>query len=86
MSVYGTDKGKWKKVGRRTVKTGMDRSRFDGWGWNRFQASFVLSMIVRQVRKRIHSKETLVRLFMQTPAPYHLEVKGQSICTPSPVR
>jgi len=64
MSAYGTDKGKWKKVGRRTVKTGMDRSRFDGWGWNRVQASFVLSMIVRQVRKRIHSRETLVRLFM----------------------
>ena len=63
-SSNGTDKGKLKKVGRRTVKTGMDSSRFDWWGWNRVQASFVLSMMVRQVRKRIHSKETLVRLFM----------------------
>ncbi len=42
MSSGGTDRGKLSRVGSRTVKTGMDNSRFDGWGWNSFHASLVL--------------------------------------------
>ena len=30
MSAKGTDKGKLRNVGRRTVRTGMDSVRFDG--------------------------------------------------------
>ena len=30
MSSVGTDRGKLRNVGRRTVRTGMDRSRFEG--------------------------------------------------------
>jgi len=86
MSCKGTDSGKLKNGGSRTVKTGMSRSMFDGCGWNRIHVSFVLNMTVSKIRKKTHSKETLMRLFMQIPALYHLEVRGQSICTPSPVR
>jgi len=55
MSAKGTDKGKLRNVGRRTVRTDTDSVRFDGWYWNSNRASFVLNMIVMEVRKRIHS-------------------------------
>jgi len=86
MSVKGTDKGKLKNVGRRTVRTGVDSSRFDGWCWNRIHISFVLSMMVREIRKKPHSKEMLARLIILIPAPYQLEDMGQRSCVPPPVR
>lgn len=61
--------GKLRSVGRRTVKVGMDRSRFDGWGWRSVCASFVLSRIVKAVRKRIHSRRMLVRLVISIGNP-----------------
>ena len=51
-SSNGTDKGKLRKVGSRAVKIGIDRSRFDGWCWNRTHTSFVFSMIVRDVIRK----------------------------------
>lgn len=85
-SSIGTGRGKWKNWGSRTVRTGMDRSRFDGWCWNRIHASFVLSMIERKVRKEIHSNRIIVRFVMLIPVPYQLLVMGQRSCVPSPVR
>jgi len=49
------DKEKLKNVGRKTVRTGMDSSGFDGWCWKRFHICFVLSMITKKVRKMVHS-------------------------------
>ena len=66
----------------------MDRSRFDGWCWNSSRASFVLSMIVMEVRKRVHSMRMLVKLVIGmawVPRPYQFVVMGHSICVP-PVR
>jgi len=86
ISSRGTDKGKLSNVGSRTVKIGMDSSRFDGWCWNSVHASFVLSMIVRDVRKKVHSRRMLARLVILIPIPYHLRVAGHNSCTPPPVR
>ena len=85
ISSKGTYKGKLKNEGSRIVRTGIDSSRFDGWCWNRIHASFVLSIIVRNVRKKINSKEMFVRLVILIPPPYPLEVIGQNSCVPSPV-
>ena len=62
ISAGGTYSGKLRSVGRRTVKIGMDKSRFEECGWKSFHASLVLSRIVKAVRKRIHSRRILVRL------------------------
>ena len=85
-SCNGTDRGKLKNGGSRTVKTGMSRSVFDGWCWNRIHVSFVLNMMVREMRKKAHSKEMLARLVILIPAPYQFEVMGQRSCVPPPVR
>ena len=85
-SPKGTDRGNLKNVGRRTVRTGMDSSRFDGWCWNRIHISFVLNMMVREIRKKIHSKEMLVGLIILILAPYQLEDMGQRSCMPPLVR
>jgi len=70
MSSGGTGRGKLSSVGSRIVKTGMDSSRFDGWGWNSFHVSFVLCMIARDVRKKLHSMRLFVRLAVSNPIPY----------------
>lgn len=70
-SPRGTAKGKLISVGSRTVNTGIDSSRFDGWRWNRVQVFFVLCMIVRDVTKKVHSRRMLVRLVISNPMPYH---------------
>jgi len=85
MSPKGTDRGKLKNVGRRTVRTGMDSSRFDGWCWKRIHISFVLSMMAKKARKKVHSMRMLVRLVMVIPTAYQLEVIGQRSCV-APVR
>ncbi len=46
--------------------------------------SFVLCMIVRDVRKKVHSMRMFVRLVTSNPMPYHCTVVGQSSCMPSP--
>ena len=86
ISSNGTDKGKPKNVGSRTVKTGMDRSRFDERCWNRTHASFALSMIVRDERKKVHSMRMFVKLAISNPIPYQWTVAGQSSCMPPPIR
>ena len=69
ISASGTYSGKLRSVGRRTVKVGIDRSRFDGWGWKSVCASFVLSRIAKAVRKKIHSMVMLVRLVISIGNP-----------------
>ena len=69
ISAEGTYWGKLRSVGRRTVKVGMDRSRFDGCGWRSVRASLVLSRIVKAVRKKIHSMVMLVRLVISIVSP-----------------
>ena len=69
ISAGGTYWGKLRSVGRRTVKVGMDRSRFDGCGWKSVEASFVFCMIKKDVRKRIHSIVMLVRLVISMASP-----------------
>ena len=69
ISVGWTCRGKLRSVGRRTVKVGMDRSRFDGWGWNRVCMSFALKRIVSEVRRRIHSVRMFAVLVIPIPIP-----------------
>ena len=69
ISVAGTYWGKLRSVGSRTVKVGMERSRFDRCGWKSFHASLVLIRIVRAVRKKIHSMVMLVRLVILIAGP-----------------
>jgi len=77
--------GKLRSVGKRTVRTGMARIMFDGCCWNSSHASFVLSSVAVEVRKRVHSMRMLVRLVISMPNPYQLVVAGHSNCV-SPVR
>ncbi len=77
--------GKLRRVGRRTVRTGMVRIMFDGCCWKSAIASFVLKSMVVEVRKRVHSMKMLVMLVMSMPRPYQLVVMGHSICV-GPVR
>ena len=69
ISAGGTYAGKLRNVGRRTVKVGMDKSRFDGCGWKSVCASLVLSRIVKAVRKNTHSMVMLVRLVTSIDNP-----------------
>ena len=46
--------------------------------------SFVLCMIVRDVRRKVHSVRMLVRLVISNPMPYHWTVAGHSSCMPPP--
>jgi len=80
MSAGETYRGKLRRVGRRTVRTGMVRIMFDGCCWNSSHASFVLNSIAVEVRKRAHSIRMLVRLVISMPKPYQLVVIGHSIC------
>lgn len=83
ISAGGTYWGKLRIVGKRTVKVGMDRSRFDGWGRKSVDDSFVLCMIKKDVRKRIHSMVMLVRLVIWISIAYRLVVvRGQRSCAP----
>ena len=68
-----------------TVKTGIDRIRFDEWCLNSDNASFVLNMIVMEMTKRIHSRVMLVRLSIPMSKPYMSVDAGHSNCVP-PVR
>ena len=69
INAMGTDMGKLRSVGRRTVKVGIDRSRFDRFGWKSVEASFVLGKIVKAVRRKIHSMVMLVRLVISIAGP-----------------
>lgn len=69
INAMGTDIGKLRSVGRRTVKAGIERSRFDRCGWKSVEASFVFAMIKKDVRKRIHSMVMLVRLVISMAGP-----------------
>jgi len=86
ISPNGTDSGKLSTVGIITVKIGIDSNRFEGCCWNSVHASFVLSIIVRDVRKKVHSIRTLVRLVILIPIPYQLRVAGHNSCMPPPTR
>ena len=91
ISAGGTYRGKLRSVGRRTVKVGMDRSRFDGWGWKSVDTPFVFCMIKKDVRKRIHSTVMLVRLVISISIAHRLMlIRGQRSCAPpvmqSPMR
>ena len=80
MSTGETYKGKRMDAGKRTVRTGIVRIMFDGCCWSSSQASFVLSSIVVEVRKRAHSARMLVRLIISMPRPYQLVVMGHISC------
>ena len=69
ISAGGTYSRKLRTVGSRTVRVGMDRSRFDRWGWKSVHASLVLSRIVKAVRKKVHSRRMLVRLVISIGNP-----------------
>ena len=49
-------------VGRRTVNTGMDRNRLDGYCWNSNDKSFILYMNIMEIRKSAHSRVMFVKL------------------------
>jgi len=83
-SSKGTDKGKLSSVGSRTVKTGIDNSKFDECFWNRTHASFVLNMNMRDARKKVNSTRILVKLVISIPMPYHSKVAGHNSCMPLP--
>ena len=85
ISAMGTYWGKLRSVGRRTVKAGMNRSRFDGWDWKSAFISFVFCMIKKDVRKSIHSTVMLVRLVIwisKAPGDTFALFKGQRSCAP----
>ena len=79
-SSEGTYKGKLRRVGRRTVRSGTAKIMFDGYCWNSDHRSFVLNSIAVDVRKRAHSMRMLVRLVISIPEPYQLVVIGHSSC------
>jgi len=85
MSSEGTDIGNLSSVGSRTVKTGIERSRLDGWCWNSLHASLALSMVAMDVRNKAHSMMMLARLVISIPTPYQWTVKGHSSCV-RPIR
>jgi len=78
--------GKLSSAGNRTVKIGIDRSKFDECCWNSVNASFVLTIIVMDVRKRVHSIKMLIRLVVLIPILYHWRVVGHNSCTPPAVK
>jgi len=86
ISPKGTDNGKLSIVGSRTVKIGIDNSKFDECCWNSTHASFVLSIIVMDVRKKVHSMRMPVRLVILIPIPYHSRVVGHNSCMLPPIR
>jgi hypothetical protein len=49
-------------VGKRVAKTGIDRIKFDVWDINSDNTPLVLNMTVMEMRKRNHSRVTLVKL------------------------
>ena len=69
INAMGTDMGKLRSVGRRTVKVGIDRSRFDRFGWKSVEASFVFAMIKKAVRKKIHSMVMLAKVVISIARP-----------------
>ena len=85
MSAGETYRGKLRSVGRRTVRTGMARSMFDGCCRSSSHASLVLNSIAVDARKRPHSIRMLVRLVISMPRPYQLVVRGHGVCV-VPVR
>ena len=86
MCARGKDMYRLKSKGKKTVRAGIDKSRFDGWGFNRIKMSLVLSITAKQVRKKIHSNETFMTPVSSIPPPYQVVVNGQNNCTPCPVR
>ena len=69
ISAGGTYWGKLRSAGRRTVKVGMDRSRFDECVWKSSELSFVFCIIRREVRRRIHSIAALVSPVISIAGP-----------------
>ena len=80
----GTYSGKLTTVGKRTVKTGTARIKFDDCCFNSNKTSFVLNIIAMHEMKRNHSRALLVKLAMSTPKPIMSTDAGQSNCV-SPV-
>lgn len=94
-SSRGTERGKWRNEGSKTVKVGTERDRCDSVPFSSFCMSFVLSITAPATRKLLNSRMMLVWLSMQIGRPYHVEVMGQRswapcICAPpvmkSPIR
>lgn len=85
-SSNGTERGKWRNEGSKTVKMGTERDRCDRWPFSSFCMSFVLSITAIATRKLLHSKMMLVGLSIGIPRPYQADVIGQSIWIPPPVR
>ena len=84
-SSNGTYRGKDRRVGRRTVRIGIERTIFDGRRCARRCRSFVFNSTVREMRKSSNSRIIFVKLVMGMPVPYQLEVSGQNSCV-VPVR
>jgi len=85
MSSRGTDMGNLSSVGSRTVKTGMDRSRLDGWCSSSVNTSLALSMAVMDMRNRLHSMMMPVKPVIFIPARYQWTVRGHNSCV-RPIR
>lgn len=58
-SVSGTARGKWVKVGRRTVRVGTDMDRWDSLPFRSFCRSLVFSITAIVSRKLVHSRVML---------------------------
>jgi hypothetical protein len=66
-------------VGKRTVRTGSNKIRFDGWCLSINNTSF-LNMMVKEVKKRAHSRATLVRFVIPMSNAYMVLIAGQNSC------
>ncbi len=71
-------------MGKRTVKTGINKIRFDGWGLSIGNTSFVLNMMVIDVKNRAHSRAIFVILAIPMSKVNIALVAGQNSCM-SPV-
>lgn len=65
---------------------GTAKNRLDLWGLKSLCKSFVLIKIIIATMKLTPSINMFAKPCMDIPKPYHSEVKGQNICTPSFVK
>ena len=66
-SSKGTERGKCRKDGSRTVRMGIERDRWESWPFSSFCRSFVLSITAIAIMKLLHSRIMLVGLSMGIP-------------------
>lgn len=77
MSSKGTERGKCRNEGSKTVKVGKKIDKVSFWGFSSFRRSLVFSITVIATRKLLHSRMMLVLLKTLIGKPYVVEVTGQ---------